>query len=233
MMLEQIDRSIWLAEGEIVSFHSFPYPTRSIIVDLDGGKLWIWSPIALTKALQAEMARLGEVVHLVSPNKLHHLFLKDWKVAYPAAVLWGPRSTVEKCKDLSFQRPLQGEPPAAWEGVIDQAWFRGSPLMDEIVFFHIPSSTAILADLSENFSESFLKRHWRWWQQPLARLGGIAKSHGFAPLDWRLSFFSRAPARAARRKVLGWQPRRVIMAHGTWQRENGAAYLQRVFSWMG
>mgnify|MGYP001340098792 CR=1 FL=1 len=41
MPLEQIDENIWLAEGEIVSFHGFPYPTRAIIIRLPDGALWV------------------------------------------------------------------------------------------------------------------------------------------------------------------------------------------------
>jgi hypothetical protein len=232
MKLESIGESIWLAEGETVSFYGFPYPTRAIAVKLDGGKLWVWSPIALTPALRAEIDTLGTVAHLVSPNKLHHLYLQDWKTAYPEAALWGPASTIRKRKDLQFQPPLQNEAPADWGGAIDLAWFQGSPFMDEIVFFHIPSSTAILADLSENFSAGFLRKHWSWWQRPLARLDGITEGQGFAPLEWRLSFLDRRPARAALRKMLGWQARRVVMAHGVWQRQNGAAYLEGTFRWL-
>lgn len=232
VMLEEIGDSIWLAEGEIVSFYGFPYPTRAVIVRLNGGKLWVWSPIALTSDLCTEAGKLGAVAHLVSPNKLHHLYLKDWKAAYPEAALWGPRSTVEKRKDLQFQRPLEDAPPEEWGGSIGQAWFRGSPFMDELVFFHIGSSTAILADLSENFSGRFLRRHWSWWKRGLAKLDGITEGQGFAPLEWRLSFLDRRPARAALRKVLGWNAERVIMAHGVWQKENGNAYLERVFGWL-
>ncbi len=232
MTLEAIDDSIWLAEGEIVSFYGFPYPTRAVIVRLDGGALWVWSPIALTPALRASVDALGTVAHLVSPNKLHHLYLQDWKAAYPAAALWGPQSTLDKRKDLTFQEPLGDTPPSAWGGLMDQAWFRGSPFMDEVVFFHEPSSTVILADLSENFSERFLREHWRWWQRPLAKLDGITEGQGRAPLEWRLSFFKRHPARAALSRMLDWAPRRVIMAHGVWQRENGRAYLERVFDWL-
>ena len=230
--LEAIDGSLWVAEGEIVSFFGAPYPTRAVVARLNDRKLWVWSPIALTPALRAEIDQLGAVAHLVSPNKLHHLYLQDWKAAYPEAEIWGPRSTIGKRKDLQFRQPLEDEPPAGWDGLIGQAWFRGSPFMDEIVFFHIPSSTAILADLSENFSPRFLRDHWPWWLRPLAKLDGITEGQGFAPLEWRLSFFDRRPARAALRKVLGWNAERVIMAHGVWQKENGSAYLERVFRWL-
>ena len=95
-MLEQVHDALWIAEGEIVSFFGFPYPTRSVIVRLANGDLWVWSPVKLSADLRAAVERLGPVRHLVSPNKLHHLYLSEWKAAYPGAQLWGPRSTIKR-----------------------------------------------------------------------------------------------------------------------------------------
>ncbi|MEJ2604810.1 MAG: DUF4336 domain-containing protein, partial [Gammaproteobacteria bacterium] len=134
MALETVGNALWLAEGEIVSFYGFPYPTRSVIARLDNGDLWIWSPVRLTDALRSAVDALGRVAHLVSPNKLHHLYLQDWQAAWPDALLWGPASTIDKRPDLEFQPPLEDEAPAPWRGEIDQFWFRGSKAMDEIVF---------------------------------------------------------------------------------------------------
>ena len=93
--------------------------------------------------------------------------------------------------------------------------------MDEIVFLHLPSRTAILADLSENFSSKWLLENWAPWQRSLARLSKIVEGKGYAPLDWRLSFIHRRKLREAKAKVLSWDPRKIIMAHGEWQSENG------------
>lgn len=233
MTLEAISDGIWLVEGEIVSFYGFPYPTRAVIVNFDNGDLWVWSPVKLSPELRQSVDRLGRVAHLVSPNKIHHLYLAEWTAAYPDALLWGPLSTIKKRRDLAFAPPLQDDPPAGWQPVLDQAWFRGSFAMDEIVFFHRASRTAIIADLIENFSDRFMHEHWSWWARPLARLDGITVHTARAPLEWRLSFVNRAPARAARDKVLAWNAERVIMAHGEWQRANGRAFLARSFSWLG
>jgi hypothetical protein len=157
MRLESIDYDMWLAERENVTFYGFLYPTRSVVVRLPHDRLWIWSPIALTQALRGEIKALGAVVHLVTPNILHHLYLKHWKAAFPTASLWGPRSTIEKRPDLAFQPALNDEPPSKWAEVIDQAWFRGWPFLDEIEFFHRFSATAIIADISQNFSSAFLQ----------------------------------------------------------------------------
>jgi len=232
-VLERVAEDIWLAEGELVDFHGFPYPTRSVVVRLASDRLWVWSPIRLIAPLKQAVDRLGTVGHLVSPNKIHHLFLAEWRAAYPAALLWGPRSTIDKRSDLEFQTPLADMPPPEWDGAFDQAWFNGSRFMDEIVFFHRASRTAVLADLSENFSEDFLRTNWRTWQRWIANVWGIVEGRGYAPLEWRLTFFDRQATRMARDRVLAWNPERVIMAHGEWQPTNGRDCLKKSFAWMG
>jgi Domain of unknown function (DUF4336) len=231
-VLEQVHDALWVAEGENVSFFGLPYSTRSAIARLANGDLWVWSPVKLTAALRGEVDRLGPVRHLVSPNKLHHLYLAEWKAAYPAAKLWGPHSTIKKRPDLKFEAALTDSPPAEWLGDIDQAWFRGSFALDEIVFLHRPSATAIVADLIQTFSDRFLREHWGRWRF-LARLDGLTQDKACAPLEWRLSFLNRAPARRARDKVLGWNCRRVIVAHGEWPRADGGAFLAKSFRWLG
>ena len=230
--MEKLAENIWVAEGDIVDFHGFPYPTRSVIVRLASGALWCWSPVALTPALKTAIDRIGRPLHLVSPNKIHHIYLQDWKAVWPDAALWGPASTIRKRPDLTFEAPLENEPPAAWEGAIDQIWFDGSPVMDEIVFLHQPSQTAIRADLSENFSEAFVRRYWKGWKRWIAKPWGITEGKGQAPLEWRLSFIRRKATRAARDRLLAWNPRQVVMAHGEIQRENGLAFLKRSFAWL-
>ena len=121
--LQQLANDIWIADGDIVDFYGFPYPTRCVVVRLADGGLWVWSPIALTSGLRAEIEQLGQPAHLVSPNKIHHLYLQDWHAAYPEARLWGPQSTISKRTDLAFEAPLEDNPPEVWRQDIDQAMF--------------------------------------------------------------------------------------------------------------
>ena len=231
--LEQVAESLWVAEGGIVSFHGFAYPTRSVVVRLDSGALWVWSPVQLTEALRRDVAALGPVAHLVSPNKLHYLYLAAWRAEFPAALLWGPASTIRRHAEWSFEPPLDDRAPPAWRDDIDQAWFRGSFYLDEIVFFHRASRTAIVADLIQALTDEFLRAHWRRWQRALAARGGICAANPQAPRDWQLSFLNRKPARAARDKVLGWNCERVIIAHGAWPRSDGASFLRSSLDWLG
>jgi hypothetical protein len=232
VMLEQVHDALWVVDGDIISFLGIPYPTRSVIARLRNGDLWVWSPVKLTPDLRAAVDRLGPVRHLVSPNKPHHLYLKDWNAAYPESQLWGPNSTIRKRSDLTFREALKDRPPDEWLPDIDQASFDGSFAMDEIVFLHRPSATAIVADLIQAFSERFLREHWGWLRFA-ARLDGLTQNQACAPLEWRLSFIKRARARRAREKVLSWNCQRVIVAHGEWPRTDGNAFLTRSFRWLG
>ena len=232
MVLEVVAKDIWIAEGDVVDFLGFAFPTRSVVVRLADGGLWVWSPVRLSEALKNGIDRLGPPRHLVSPNKLHHLYLAEWHAAYPKTSLWGPPSSIRKRADLPFEEPLGDSLPSAWHGAFDQVWFNGSPYLDEVVFFHRASQTAILADLSQAFGDAFLKAHWRGWQRLLAPGWGITEARGMAPLNWRLSFIRRRATREARDRMLAWQPERVIMAHGEWQRRDGLRFLERSFSWI-
>ena len=202
-MLERVHDALWVADGEIVDFHGFPYPTRSVIARFENGDLWNWSPVKLDKVLRAEIDKPGRVRHLVSPNKLHTLYLQDWKAAYPEAQLWGPQSTITKRRDIGFREALEDIAPAEWGSGIAQAWFRGSFATDEVVFLHRPSRTVIVADLIETLTDSFLRKHWRWWGRLLARLDGIVADKALVPAEWRWSFLNRRPACAARARASG------------------------------
>lgn len=231
-MLEPLGSDLWFADGEIVSFKGFDYPTRMVICRLADGALWLWSPVKKTAAVEDEVRALGPVRHIVSPNKLHYLFLGEWQLAFAEAELWGTPATIAKCSDLHFREPLTDRPPADWAGQIDQFYFRNSPLMDEVIFFHRASRTAIIADLSQTFSEQFLKRHWPWWMRPVARLSKMMEAQGHPPFDYRISFRRRANARPKVRALIDEHPQHVVLAHGELVWTGGEAFLRRAFSWL-
>lgn len=231
-MLKELGPDIWTADGGNVSFFGAPYPTRMAVVRLADGGLWIWSPIKLSRELQEALTALGPVRHLVSPNKLHHLFLGEWSKRFPNARLWGTASTIAKIRNLHFSGALADDPPPDWAGQIDQYYFDNSRFLDELMFFHRQSRTAIIADLSQPFSETFLKRHWPLWLRWAARRVGMVEGTGHGPIEIRLTFRRRAAGRAKVRALIDSGPERVVVAHGEIVRSGGAAYLRRAFSWL-
>jgi hypothetical protein len=82
-----------------------------VVIQLDsGGSTWIWLPVALTEELKAEMTflNLDNVQHVVSPNKIHHLFLKEWQDAFPKASFYMPPGLRDRnvAKDIRFDVDL-------------------------------------------------------------------------------------------------------------------------------
>jgi hypothetical protein len=231
-VLDQLGPELWVADGGTVSFFGFDYPTRMVIVRLDDGGLWLWSPIDPTPQLEEEVRALGPVGHLISPNKLHHLFLAAWSERFPEAKLWGTASTVKRFRALRWSGTLTDDPPPDWSGQIDQFHFTNSPFLDEVAFFHHRSRTAIIADLSQSFSEQFLRTHWPRWLRWIASRARMVEGKGYPPVELRFTFRRRADGRAKIRALIDERPDRVVVAHGEIVRSGGAAYLRRAFSWL-
>lgn len=219
---------LWIAEGPVVSFVGFPYSTRMAVIRLQSGSLFAWSPIALTPKLKAEVDALGPVAYLVSPNKIHHLFLADWKSAYPHAHTYGLDELKKRKVGPSIDALLEDAPPPEWADDVDQVIVRGSFAMSEAVFFHRKSRTAIFADLIQNFPPDWFKG----WKGLVARLGGIVAPYPGTPGDWRSSFLHRKRARAALDRILAWQPEQVVIAHGIPVRNDGVGFIRRGLAWL-
>jgi hypothetical protein len=171
---------------------------------------------------------VGTVGDIVSPNKLHHLFLAEWRRRWPEARLYVPPALARRTRPLRFDAELGERPDPRWAIDIDQTIFRGSFAMQEVVFFHRPSRTAIFGDLIQRHPE----RRATGWKGTMMRLDGLVGPHGSTPREWRLSFLAREPARAARRKVLEWQPQRLLIAHGECADSGAARIIAEALSWI-
>ena len=227
-MLQEFGPSLFSAEGPTVPFFGFPYPTRMAVAQLSDGSVWVWSPVALTRELEKEVQSIGPVSYIVSPNKIHHLFLQEWSDRWPEARLYAPPGLARKRPDLRFYAQLDDEPSSSWAPDIDQVVFRGSIAMEEVAFFHRASRTAIIGDLIQRHSVSKMSG----WKGMVMRLDGLVGEDGSTPRDWRASFLRRAPARAALKKVLGWNAERLLIAHGDCVHEGAALVIAAALSWI-
>lgn len=228
-MLAAVDQDVWMADGPVVSFFGFPYPTRMVVVRLSGGDLWVWSPIGLNEQLREQVEACGPVRHLVAPNKIHHLFLDQWKRAWPEARLYAAPGLASRRPDLALDTELGGEPDPAWRGEIDQVLLGGSLVMNEVVFFHRASRSCLVCDLVQRHDPAGMPR----WKAAIMRLDGLVGDHGSTPREWRLSFFDRRKARAARERILAWNSRRVVIAHGRCIDDDVAGTLSQALAWLG
>ena len=228
-MLNKISDNIWIIDGDAVPFFGMPYTTRMTLVRLQNSMLWVHSPLKISDNLIEEISALGEVKYLVAPNKLHHLFLSDWLQQFPDAICYAPPGLEKKRPDIHFSKVLGMQSENEWEKEINQTIFKGSPVMEEVVFFHKSSKTLILTDLIENFKpESF-----NWWQRALAKLTGVLSPNGKTPADWRLSFiFGKREAKNSLSILVEWKPENIVVSHGECIFGNGLEFLKRSFSWV-
>jgi hypothetical protein len=226
--VRQLGHEIWIADGPVVSFYGFPYPTRMAVIRLADKSLFVWSPIALTNSLREAVHVLGPVGHLVSPNALQHVFLGEWKAAHPAERLYAPPRLRRKRRDLSFDADLGDVAEPAWSADVDQVVLRGSFYLTEVVFFHHVSRTVLFADAIQNFP-----RDWfTGWRGVVCRHGGIVAPDPGMPKDWRASFLDRRAARRALDRILAWQIERVLIAHGDLPAGDGAGFVRCAFAWL-
>jgi hypothetical protein len=232
-VLKPVAENVWIADGPQIRMDylgvKLPFPTRMTVVRLADGTLFVHSPVAPDPALMAAVAALGPLAHLIAPNSLHYWYVPDWKARFAGAKVHAVPGLAKSAKrPLAVDAVLGDVAPPAWRAEIEQVLIAGG-LLSECVFFHRPSRTVILTDLIENFEAARVKSPLLRW---IMRLAHVTDPHGSAPYDMRMSFLRhRAGLRAGVTRILAWDARQVILAHGRWYGHDGARELARAFAW--
>jgi hypothetical protein len=208
-----------------------PFTTRMTVVRLTNGDLFLHSPIAFDAALADRLQAMGTVRHLVSPNQFHYAHIGEWSRAFPDAIAWASPHARERARsrgiDVRFDRDIGAEPPEEWRGEIDQTTVPGG-IFGETVFFHRESKTLVLADTIMNLELDKIRQPWRF----VTKLTGMHHPRGQIFFGMRVPFLlQKRKTRTAARKMLSWQPERIILSHGRWFESNGSATLERLFGW--
>lgn len=223
-MLEPLVDGVWTAHQDLTAA-SYNLGTKMTVVRLTDGGLLLVSPIRLEPELQAEVAALGEVRHLVSPNLFHHMFIGHWKAAFPQALLWGDAALAKKRKDLTIDRELGDEVPEEWAEDLDLVNVRGMPQVRERVLLHRRSRTLIQTDMVFNLDER------GWWTDLYLRMCGIKGRVGSSAL-LKLVTKDKAAAAASIDTVLGWDFDNMVVPHGTHVMGDAKARLRDGLSWL-
>ena len=230
--LKPVAENVWIVDGPLIRFGPrwlrIPFPTRMTVLRLREGKLLVHSPTPLTESLGGEIAGIGAPFWILGPNRLHYWWIPDWHAAYPHALVYlAPHIDEQAGARINFAaRPLGATHDLPWDAEINTLAVAGG-YMTEIALFHRATRTLVLTDLVENFEPHKLGFGMRW----LTRLGHVQDPDGQMPRDMRLTFV-KPQLKAAVETMIGWNPDRVILAHGRWYEQNGAAELRRAFRWL-
>lgn len=223
-MLQPITEGLWSATRPL-RFFGLETGTRMTVVRLAGGGLFVHSPVGLDPGLRAAVDALGPVAAIVAPSRFHHLYVGEWRTAYPQAILCCCPGLETKRTDVAWDRVLGDTPEPEWRGDLEQVFFGARSLENEVVFFHRATRTIVLADAIFNFGThpSALTRLVGWL------LGGSAPGTTWVE---RLLIRDRAGARAQVDRMLAWNAERIVCAHGDVIPTGGTEVIRRAYAWL-
>ena len=103
--LQPLGEDIWIVTAQGSMPGGVRLPLRMTVVRLPDGDLWLHSAVPIDDALQAELAALGEVAHVVVPNLFHNLSAATAMGQFPAAQLHAPTGLRAKFVSSDTMRP--------------------------------------------------------------------------------------------------------------------------------
>ncbi|WEW55950.1 hypothetical protein PRK78_001385 [Emydomyces testavorans] len=221
-------------------------------IRMASGSSAVFSPVALTDHVKGLITALNAPIkYIIAPDLEHHIFLSDWKAAYPDAKVIGPHGLQEKREknektkstaqiDYVFTPKDRHSPQISEEfnAEFDAVYVPSHPNR-EIVVFHKPTKTLLEADLFFNLPAT---------QQYEKEKGGANKgilTKLFMPVwttrgdaIWQKRFIwyliagrSREEWKETLRIIDRWDFERVIPCHGDVIETGGKLVFRKVFGW--
>jgi hypothetical protein len=150
--------AIWVAERP-VWFGGVRLRSKTTVVRLSDGALWVHSPGPPTDSVCAALDALGEVRWIVVPNRFHHLQTPATAARYPNARVVGPKSAQQRNPQLRLAMGTDDPAYVRSTPELMAIQLRGVPFLDETVFFHPATGCLIAADL---LISACARDHWTW-----------------------------------------------------------------------
>ena len=220
--MDEFANDLFVAESS-VRFYGFRIQTRMAVVRLGGNRLFLYSPVSLTRRLRDEIARLGEVAFIVSPNKIHNLTLAQYREAFPAAKLLVPPGFPERRPDLRVDGVLYEQALESCLPELEHVLTGGNVFFSEALFSHRPSRTLLVGDFVEKIGPGIVSPAAR----ATARLFGVRQPAMASP-EFRF-YTSDAKAFAQSIEPLrAWPIKRIFVCHGDLIESGGDEVVREV-----
>ncbi|KAJ7098312.1 hypothetical protein C8R44DRAFT_717030 [Mycena epipterygia] len=215
-VIREVAANVWTFSRPFTRLGILPVGGRSTAIKMTNGGVWVLASTALNPETKAKINELGPVQYIIGADAVHHLFLGEFKKAYPTAKVIAPAAAVAQAdKTLVFDGVWGRDPPDTkygFEEDIKACYFSGFKNKD-VAFFHPASATMIEADLLFNLpcTEQYSKT---------GSSGAIPFLGAIGPTSWLHSKFAASmgedPAAMKRdvKTVADWDFTRIIPCHG-------------------
>jgi Domain of unknown function (DUF4336) len=224
--MKPIAPELWVVETPL-RFRGIEVGRRMAVVRLASGALLIHSPAPLSPELGEALAQLGDVRFVVPASSMHgHLFMEQYRAAYPDVELFSAPGLDRKRKDLAFDGILGEAPDPRWSEDLDQVSVLGHRFVTEIVFLHRPTRTLIVGDLCFTIGESAPVA-----MRALARAARRYRRVSPTPM-FRFGLRDKAAARRSLDRILGWDFDRIVVGHGELVETGGRDALRSAYAWL-
>jgi hypothetical protein len=222
-MLQPIAQDIWYVPHHFTAV-GIRLSSRMTVVRLRGNRLWLHSPVPISRQVREQLDALGQVAFIVAPNKAHHLFLEDCALAFPEAQVFAAPGLLRKRPELSGVRELGAVPEPEWNDELGQVLVEGIPIVNETAWYHRASRTLVLTDLCQ------------WWQGDMpfssrlyATLTGVRRRLA-VPYTVRLVVKDRPALARSVHKIFEWDFERVVVAHNAIVEQHAREALRAAFA---
>jgi hypothetical protein len=230
-MLREIDKNIWSAEQPLKYF-GLSVGTRMTVIRFNNGELAVISPIQVDDETTEELNRLGNVKYIIAPNLFHYLFLSNFQALYPEAKVYAVSELKFKRPEISIHKTLNNN-GEYFLGELECLLFEGVKTflpsgalpLNEYVFFHAESKTLILTDTAFYFDESFPMS-----TKLVAKIMGGYKKLRPSLLE-QLATQEKEKVKQSVQKVLRWDFKRVIVAHGSIVEHDAKKQFKKGYEW--
>ncbi|KDE08603.1 hypothetical protein MVLG_01065 [Microbotryum lychnidis-dioicae p1A1 Lamole] len=220
-----------------------PFGGRSTAIKLQDGNVWLVASHPLDPDTLTTLNNLGPTKFIISPDREHNIFLKQYIDAYPEAQVFVPLGVKENWQKKGENSLInritftfgqgKGDPfPALTNGEILSADFGKAHANEDVAFLHVPTKTLIQADLlfnlppDEQYSKS-TKKSTAFLATNLLRPGTI----GHKRLVWYLMGKDKKVMTEQAKVVSAWDFDRMIPCHGNVMESGAKAAWNSTYNW--
>jgi hypothetical protein len=160
--VKPIASDLWVVETPL-RFRGVEVGRRMTVVRLANEGLLVHSPAPLSVELREALAQHGEVRFVVPASSLHgHLFMEQYRAAYPAAELFGAPGLDRKRRDQASDGLLGSTPDPRWSQDLDQAPLLGHRFVTEIASWDFDRIIVGHGELLETGGHSAFRDAYAW-----------------------------------------------------------------------